>query len=1336
MTSGAQERAALETESTGSQRSSIDKGKEAGTVYESDSANINNYIASLHLERSNTKASAVGTIIRRKTLIKQANDPKTDQAALEQEIKHVERLASLLGRRQTRFKHKSGKVKVNHDLDETLDGFFDVYEDEKVEDILLNVGTRQLVDGKEDDSPVDPELKQQNIGAASTALIVSHQESQLDFNEDPFDKIEAMNLKKSPSGSAEYLPIDDYVTGSNDSEEAKAAVAATASNASTSATSATSNIWGAASVSCIGSSKVTSNVDANLTADTLDLDSDELEASINRSNTWKRQSVILIQERQKYGPALPRIADVGDDKDSESETESELSISEMSDSTSESSESDVDDNNKGQQAAGTVPLVQRTIPKEPIAAAFFSQKTPTSAGISNREVISDYLDILDFIDSNDSPASKITQLPVADSSGGSGAIKSNVRDEKKGKKGDTSGGAFVVVDDDDGHVSSDPSRNSDSSEIELSENNDSDSDSHYLSRLGTQQTFKIANVLSSEESCNVDGNGNGKQQLAATGQGMLYESVSAGGNTGLKQVDEIKGTADNADASQASSLLASRSTLRRNRRVLSKGRSLRYGTSLSKPGTATHPGSSRSANASVRTSIASDAGIDTGVISACSQVLKQGPVQRLGTKTKMTAASIASAATTASSKSGLTAVANYTNPAAFSVAVEPEGKQQVSSSDGLARLASEAVAAASRLSTARGTRAQAVQPSNAWSSKPLPVAPDRVVRTMEVAHAAALSRPETAQGLQSSSAAAARGRLHGPLPPLPQKERPRIPKDLAESGLETRAEASAALELPSSRTLFEASGKPSSLSQNRRMSVQHLHMHGVASAHQLLSALPLYQHQKPDSKPESAGMSLEEWLRRTDMLLPSNNHVEKPPPFPPGSEGKQTFNTYYYVPADKLSAGSASPSALSQSNSEIGSLSSKTRNSGRPATANSGMRAKGRVVRTVTLVPPSIPTASARRSFSSASSIHSSASHQPFSISNSPLHSRANSPFGSHRVSITSTVSIPTSTHSAANLHLEHDLEPTSTTAYVQASTASTSSPRKFFSDPPSMSNQPHTQAHAHAYVASTGSPYGSYAPTPASASAAPGFLQPNVLSAPPGDDEPAEIADAPAAEGFAEPSAPMLLEPTAPELPGQWSAAAPYAGTYAFPMPMPGYYDPAAYGYSSPGVAAGFSPQASMGFAVPVSLSMVAQQQVYQHQIPEQLYMQLQQQQVVNVPGTQSPTIVLVPERPLPQTPPTQIRPKPLGIQRPRPQSVPGEQQLHQQQEQIPPPVPPKSLPVVPKRQSKADQPAAISPPPTYEYSQNATGKRHSSTSANTAPNALASVISPCPSDFIIVSI
>ncbi|KAJ1828116.1 hypothetical protein LPJ56_001291, partial [Coemansia sp. RSA 2599] len=1321
MASDEQERAVSESGSRSSRRSSIDNTGEAGTAHEGDSANISHYIASLHLERSNTKAGAASTLMRRKTLNKQARDPKTDQAALEREIKHVERLASLLGRRQTRFKHKLGKVKVNHDLDETLDGFFDVYEDEKVEDMLLNVGTRQTADKEDGDDPADPELKQQNIRAASTALIVSHQESQLDFAEDPFDKIEAMNLKKSPSGSVEYLPIDEYVAGSS-SEGAKATAGIkTEAAATTAAPVAAVSSTNSRSPARVVGGKVISNANADLGAGALDSD-DDLEASINRSNTWKRQSVMLIQEREKYGPALPRIADDGDDESSESE--SELSISEMSGSASENGESDIDEgfkDNTSKIQAGTGSMAPRANPrqttsalsaKEPVAAAFYSQKTPTSAGIANRGVISDYLDILDFMDSSDSPVSEMPQLPVPSSDnnsksiGGSDAIRDDAVDEKKVGKSVGQGD-----DDDDGHVSSDPSRNSDSSEIELSENNDSsdsDSDSHYFSRLGTQRTFKVANVLSSEESCNAKVDG--KQQLAPA-QDALNKSASVG-SAGVKQPNELKTVADNAGSSQASSLLAGRSTLRRNRRVLGKGRPLRYGSLSSKLGAPAHPAPTiavaRSADASVRTSVASDVGIEIGAPHMGSQGLKQGlahpPEARKASS--VAAASIASAATTASSRSGKTAVANST-AAAAAVAEPNKHKQSVSSADGLAKLAGEAVAAASQLSAARGTRAAAVQPSNTWGSKPLPVAPDRVVRTMEVADAVALSRPKTA---------------HGPLPPLPQKERPQIPKELAESGLDTRAEASAAMELPSSRTLFEASGRPSSLSQSRRMSVQHLHMHGVAPAHQ---PLPLYQHQRSDGKPESAGVTLEEWLRRTDMLLPSNNHVEKPSPFPPGNEGKQTFNTYYYVPADRLSTGSASPGVLSQSNSEIGSLASKARNSSRPSTAND-MRTKGRVVRTVTLVPPSIPTASSRRSFSSASSIHSSASHQPFSLSNSPLHSRANSPFGSHRVSITSTVSIPTSTHSIANSQLEHDLEPSSTTAYAQATTASTSSPKKFFSDPKSMNNPPHT------YVASADAPYGAYV------AATPGFLQPNVLSAPPGDNEPLETADAPAAEGFAEPSAPMLLEPTAPELPGQWGAAATYATTYAFPMPMPAYYDPAAYGYPAQGVAAALSPQANMGFAVPMPLSMVAQQPVYQQQAYlQQAYQQQayqQQQHVVTVPTSiQSPTTALLPVRPLPQTPPAHARPKIPSTQRPRPQSVPDEQQLHQrQQQEIPPPIPPKSLPAAPKQQNSADQSAVVSPPPTYEHSQKASGENPAGSTA--APSALASVTSPCPSDFVIV--
>ncbi|KAJ2601821.1 hypothetical protein H4R99_002875 [Coemansia sp. RSA 1722] len=1258
MTSGGQEQVASESDSKGSRRSSIDSG-ETGAEHGASGANINHYIASLHLERSNTKAGVASSIVRRKTLIKQAKDPKADQAALEREIQHVERLASLLGRRQTRFKHKVGKVKVNHDLDATLDGFFDEHEDDKVGDMLLNVGLRQTDDAQDGDVPVDPELKQQNIRAASTALIVSHQEAQAEFAEDPFDKIEAMNLKKSPSGSAEYLPIDGYATESN-SDETKATAAANSNS-------------GNSDSARVAGGKITAGADRSFGASALlDMD-DDLETSINRSNTWKRQSVMLIKEREKYGPALPRIAD-----DDGSESESELSLSDMSASMSDSAEEDRDsdaEDKGGKRQTKAAPSTTAQGVKEQAVAAFASQKTPTSAGMANREMISDYLDILDFMDSNDGPASAVPQQQQQQSVAkrSSEVARPRTSTNTSAKKA----GAKDAGGEDDGHVSSDPSGSSDSSEIELSENNDSDSD--YFSRLGTQRTFKIANVLSSEESC-----GNIKQPTAEQGASQRSAPET---NGGVQQLNELTVTADSANASQASSVLAGRSTLRRNRRVLGKGRSLRYGPTSAKPGAAAL---SVSADASARTSIASDAGVDIGIPYAGIQSLKQSSVHRSQTKTTETAASIVSDVTTTSSRSGQTAVA-------------------ASSAGGLAKLASEAVAAAARLPATRGARATAVaaQPSGAWSSKSLPMAADRVVRTMDVAEEAARSRPTTAQSLEGTLAAAAsRGRMHGPVPPLPQKERPRVPRDLAEGGAETRAEAGAALELPSSRVLFDASGRSASLSQSRRMSVQHLHMHGVAAA------LPLYQHPGPATKAEAAGVTLAEWLRRTDMLLPSNNPVDKPSPFPPGSEGKQTFNTYYYVPADKLPPGSASPSALSQSNSDLGGPAAKPANSSRPTTAN-GMRARGRVVRTVTLVPPSLPTASSARSFSSASSIHSSASHQPFSLSNSPLHSRANSPFGNHRVSITSTVSIPTSTHSAASEHQDPDLEPSSTTAYAHASAASTSSPKKFFTDPPSMANQPY-------------------------ASAAPAFLQPNVLSAPPGDDEPSpHTADAPPADGFAEPSAPMLLEPTAPELPAQWAPgapyAAPYAASYAYPMPVPVYCDPAAYGYPGSATSATFSPHTSMGFAVPMTMPLMAQQQqqAYHPHIPEQLYMQLQLQQqqlqhVVSAPGMQSPTIALVPERPLPYTPPAQLRPRASSLQRPRPQSVPDEQQLHlQQQQQTLPPLPPKDPQMAPKQQNSADQASVVSPPPTYEHSQK-----------GTAPaTAAASVTSPCPSDFVIVT-
>ncbi|KAJ1940457.1 hypothetical protein GGF37_003969, partial [Kickxella alabastrina] len=267
-----------------SQPSIIDS---SGNSVDSGVDRINGFISSMKLERSNTKAGLIGSLMRRKTLMKQAEDPEVDQEALEQEIRHVERLASLLGRRQTRFSHKREPIKVNHDLDATLDGFFDVQDEDRLGDLLLTGGHKQTADAQLADdsgeSVADPELKQKNINTAPTALIASQQEGQYSLAEDPFDKIEQMQLEKSLSESVEYLSMDTYASDDDDAEMSSDAVA------------------GGKLGNRVVAGKLAGGVDQILDTDMFAED-DGLVAGIGRSNTWKRQSMVLIQEREKYGP--------------------------------------------------------------------------------------------------------------------------------------------------------------------------------------------------------------------------------------------------------------------------------------------------------------------------------------------------------------------------------------------------------------------------------------------------------------------------------------------------------------------------------------------------------------------------------------------------------------------------------------------------------------------------------------------------------------------------------------------------------------------------------------------------------------------------------------------------------------------------------------------------------------------------------------------------------------------------------------------------------------------------------------------------------------------------
>ncbi|KAJ2797719.1 hypothetical protein H4R20_005086, partial [Coemansia guatemalensis] len=274
---------------------------DATTATAGGSTEVNSYIASLQLERNNTKVGHSNPLQRRKTLMKEARDPHTDQKALEQEIKQVERLASLLGRRATRFDGKRSAPKVNHDLDATLVGFFDDHDDnERLGDILLSGGLRaqQAQDsngnaGGGSSEDADPRLVEKSIHAAPSALIAQQQADTYRHAADPFDKIEEMDVAESLTGSAEYLPLATYK-----SEEVMMSGASDDKPAQQNAAERTGG-------------KMTLNTDASELSD----DDGEL-LGVNRSNTWRQQCSALIKEREQHGPALPTIAD-DDEEDAE-----------------------------------------------------------------------------------------------------------------------------------------------------------------------------------------------------------------------------------------------------------------------------------------------------------------------------------------------------------------------------------------------------------------------------------------------------------------------------------------------------------------------------------------------------------------------------------------------------------------------------------------------------------------------------------------------------------------------------------------------------------------------------------------------------------------------------------------------------------------------------------------------------------------------------------------------------------------------------------------------------------------------------------------------------------
>ncbi|KAJ2472517.1 hypothetical protein IWW56_006131, partial [Coemansia sp. RSA 2131] len=384
-----------------------------------------------------------------------------------------------------------------------------------------------------------------------------------------------------------------------------------------------------------------------------------------------------------------------------------------------------------------------------------------------------------------------------------------------------------VSDRDDGHISSDLLGNSysssSSSSIDLSaaDSSDSaDSDSHYLAQLIQPRRLSVVNVVNEPR-------GLPAVEPPATKPPVAEPSADAA-------VTQAPAPSCQTPALETASVatagvLNNRSTLRRNRRIMSRGRGLRGGhTSMLGPRSATEP----SAESSARSS-----DVDSGERSR----------------------TIDSHAASEHLASTLRASLSLGSPENV---VEDTRPRTV----GLAQLASDAISMNEQHTNTRMRHIQPLLFSTA-SHKPLPPIPDRLLRTLEVADAKAAAQitPEAADAKSVPQ------RMR---PPLPTKERPRLPRILAEDGLATRPELAAARERPSSMRLFGCRRGANALDPP------------LGSPRALQRPATAQSLSPTEPVTDDAPLGLREWLQRTDMLLPSNNRVSKPLPYPPSSSGK------------------------------------------------------------------------------------------------------------------------------------------------------------------------------------------------------------------------------------------------------------------------------------------------------------------------------------------------------------------------------------------------------------------------------------------------------------------
>ncbi|KAJ1948782.1 hypothetical protein FBU59_001435 [Linderina macrospora] len=770
---------------------------------DSSGSEVDDFIQSMRITRNLTRVARQQTLKRRTTLRKEAKEPEKDQKELEKDIEEAERLASLLGRRGTRFDGKRPAPKVNHDLDETLDELFE--DSEHVADYLLMSSNSAALSKTNDDEADDqlgsgdPVLKQNRIRDSMMAEVMQstmpHQYTA--EQDDLFDKIDQMHYDKSLTGSAEYLPMDGYEAEVGDEAGAQS------KSADQQYSSPGQHVVGG---------KVGSNIDQILSIGGTagsggDDDDDGLMEALNRSNTWKLQSRVLIHERSEYGPALPEIADADEDE------------------------------------------LEKYIGPAP---------KPKVAEQSN-------------------DADSIVPDPVVNPADTSAQTLGSVIDAAESEE------EFFksVPGEGDGHISSD---------LQCSDSDDASDDSDFDRHLLAQQQsirFSVANVSNSElDNCPTD-----PAEPAINGsqpQGQMPEATAE--------------SSEHAPLLLRSSDGAGGSTLRRNRRVVSKHRSrrgsggaggsvrARRASVLSDDGAELMPSPGGEA-ASARSSIVSD-----------SHFGEMAPASYWTEQAQPTAQSDQAVVQPELEPSRRVRSLHATDkplpklPAASkhkslnTSRADTSAVNQTSSIPGLALQAASAVSAAESLPS--GQRVRNSMPVLGAHKQPPLSTPDRIQHTLAMRAAA----EQLDDPVADSPTTLASGRVP---PPLPVKARPLVPKIFVEEKLASHAAIDAAAERPSARSLFRAATSSATYQLQPSLSagtVESFKHEGVSPPPSIYKSLSADQSAGWDGQANDApAMTLEEWLRETDDKLPANNPVPKPAPI--ASDGKPvTYNIYQYQP--------------------------------------------------------------------------------------------------------------------------------------------------------------------------------------------------------------------------------------------------------------------------------------------------------------------------------------------------------------------------------------------------------------------------------------------------------